>query len=375
MGNLQADILGKQKEIEGHRNDLFVLYADLGKTIATIEQVTPLGYCHDEFLAFQKLEVRSLEAEKAYERLHQFVSQLEDRSRKIKQIENDIKSLNIPAEKLFSRLGAIAYEAYGAETLADYLLEICSPFFEGHSQRTKGLEKAFFEAGKGITDTSPFVRSKAKLKAKVLSSLLESQRKKVLPQFAKAGAALVEVGCEADIPGLGTKSLVQEIAVFQKRQQDLMEELSIHRNAVAKMKDQEVDSPHRQLEQSKNQCIAYGKERDKVASVFGRALYETLPSDISSWTVGQKAISLIDQISLHLRRIAQLEKDILQLQNMMKVEELQAQIELDNQKVAHLNAQIDAANRQISQVQQNIEAKRQKITSMMPQKALDYHGE
>ena len=374
MGNLQADILGKQKEIEGHRNDLFVLYADLGKTIAIIEQVTPLGYCHDEFLAFQKLEVRSLQAEKAYERLHQFVSQLEDRSRKIKQIENDIKSLKTPGEKLFSRLGAIAYEAYGAETLADHLLEVCSPFFEGHSQRTKALEKSFFAANEGRSDASFLIRSKARLQAQILSSLLEKQRRNVLPQFAKAGAALVDIGCEADIPGLGTKALVQEISEFRKRQQDLLEELSIHRNAVAKMKDQEVDSPHRQLEQSKNQCIAYGKDRDKVASAFGRALYEKLPADISSWTVGQKAISLIDQISLHLRRIDQLEKDILQLQNMMKIEELQAQIELDNQKIEHLNAQIDAANRQINQVRQSIEAKRQKITSMMPKKALDYHG-
>jgi hypothetical protein len=371
MGNLQADILGKQKEIEGHRNDLLALYADLGKTIATIEQVTPLGYCHDEFLAFRELESRSLEAGKAYERLKQFVMQLEDRSRKIKQIEADIKSLRIPGEKLFSRLGAIAYEAYGAETLADHLVEVCSPFFEGHCQRTKDLEKAFSTAS-GATGASSL---KAKLSVKILSSLLESQRRKVLPQFAKAGAALVKIGCEADIPGLGTKALVLEIGLFQKRQQELLEELSIHKNAVAKMKDEEVDSPHRQLEQSKIQCIAYGKERDRAASAFGRALYDTLPPDISSRTVGQKAISLIDQISLHLRRIGQLEKDILQLQNMIKVEELQAQIELDNQKIEHLSAQIDTANRQISQVQQTIEAKRQKIALMMPKKALDYHGE
>jgi hypothetical protein len=375
MGNLQTDILGKQKEIEGHRNDLLALYADLGKTLATIERVTPLGYCNGEYLAYCEIEERSIESEQAYERLKLFVAQKEDRSRKIKQIEDDIKSLRQPGAKLFSRLGAIAYESYGAGTLADHLLEICSPFFESHSQQTKALEKAYALALQDQTKKSVLARSRAQVSAKVLSRMLEIQRKKVLPQFAKAGEALVAIGCEADVSGQGIASLVKELAEFQKRQQELFEELSIHKNAVAKMKDQEVDSPHRQLEQGKALYMANEKERDKAAFVFGKALYETLPDDISSRTVGQKAISVIDQISLHLRRISQLEKDILQLQNMIKVEELQAQIELDKQKVEHLLTQIENANRQINQVQQTIEAKRQKIATMMPPKALDYHGE
>ncbi|WP_320128031.1 hypothetical protein [uncultured Sphaerochaeta sp.] len=375
MGNLQADILGKQKEIEGHHNDLLAFYSDLGKTVAAIEMVTPLGFCDQEYKAFLEVEARHIEARQAYERLKLYVTQLEDRSRKIKQIEADIKALQIPQKKLFARLGAIAYEAYGAQTLADHLLEVCTPFFETHCQRTKNLEKAYAKTQQQAKSSLILVRGRARISAQVLAKLLEVQRRKVLPQFAKAGAALIAIGCEGDVPGLGTENLKSELKNFLRRQEELAEELAIHKNAVAKMKDQEVDSPHRQLEQSKSQFALQGKELDKMAALFGKALYETLPVDISSKAIGKVAISLIDQISLHLRRIDQLEHDILQLQNMIKIEELQAQIELDNQKVELLNAQIETSSRQISQVELSIENKRQKIALLMPKKVLDYHGE
>jgi peptidoglycan hydrolase CwlO-like protein len=68
-----------------------------------------------------------------------------------------------------------------------------------------------------------------------------------------------------------------------------------------------------------------------------------------------------------------LEKDILGLQNQMKVEELEAQIELENQKIRHLRTQIEQSSKQISQVELSIARKREKIAILRPRMALPDH--
>lgn len=84
-------------------------------------------------------------------------------------------------------------------------------------------------------------------------------------------------------------------------------------------------------------------------------------------------MALMEQITLHLHRVDRLEKDIVGLQNLMKVEELEAQIELENQKILHLRTQIEQSNRQISQVELSIARKREEISSLRPKKMLlDY---
>jgi hypothetical protein len=375
MGNLQDAILDKQNEITSHRNDLAVLYSDLGKTVAGSVTVDSLGYCSCELETFRGVESRCREAEQAYGRLKVFVAQLEDRSRKIKQIEADIKALRAPSEALFSRLGAIAYESFGAGTLPDVPRKICSPFFEGHSQRTVMLEHAMETARNAGSKAFFPVRLQARISGKILERKLERQRKRVLPRFMEAGKALVEAGSHGEVPGIAVGSLLEEISHLEERREELDEELAIHRVAVAKLKDQEVESPRRKLEQSKARYEACTRERDKAAEAYGKALYETLPRDIPVDSVGEKAYALLSQIALHWRRIGKLESEILGLQNMIKAEELEAQIMLDNQKIEHLNDQIQGATRQINQIRRAIEAKRQQIDSLLPKQSLEYDGQ
>ncbi|NLE15713.1 MAG: hypothetical protein GX626_07560, partial [Spirochaetales bacterium] len=52
MGNLQADIQQKQKEIEQHQNDVFFLYADLGRSVALVQQISRLPFAAAEYEAF-----------------------------------------------------------------------------------------------------------------------------------------------------------------------------------------------------------------------------------------------------------------------------------------------------------------------------------
>ncbi len=366
MGTFQADILQKQKEIESHRDDLYTLYAELGFSIALIEQTTPLWLALEEFNQFVEVDAKYEEAKQAYERIQGFISQLEDRSRKIQQIEADIRSLNGPRKKLHARLGAVAYEAYGSDTLPDYLQQTCTPLFSEHHTLVRHLQDALEQckSPKGPINT---------IKCSLLARRLQHTRKQMVPLLVKAGAILAKLGCESDLPGLGKESLVVELAQFKKREQALQQELDIHHSAVAKLRTQEKESPRNQLDTSRAQFKEMEKQRIRVSNLYGKALYDKLVQQASSQQVGSVSMSLMGQITLHLRRVSKLEKEILDLQNLMKVEELEAQIELENQKIGHLRTQIDQSNRQISQVELSIARKREKISALRPRKALTDH--
>ncbi|HAF86252.1 MAG TPA: hypothetical protein DCG32_07815 [Sphaerochaeta sp.] len=366
MGIFQADILQKQKEIESHRSDLYTLYAELGFSMALIEQITPLGFATIEFERFVEVDTKYEEASQTYERIKGFISQMEDRSRKIQQIEADIRALNGPRKKLHSRLGAIAYEAFGSETLPDYLQQTCTPLFADHHAITKGLQEALEQckAQKGPLNA---------LKCSYLNLRLQHTRKQMVPLMIKAGSILAKLGCEADLPGLGRQSLVAELAQFKKKEQALQQELDIHHSAVDKLRTQEKESPKNQLETSRVQFREMEKQRTKVSNLYGKALYEKLQQNASSQQIGSASMALMEQITLHLRRVDRLEDEILGLQNQMKVEELEAQIELENQKIRHLRTQIEQSNKQISQVELSIARKREKITSLQPRVALPDH--
>ena len=366
MGTFQAEIQQKQKEIESHRRDLHALYAELGFSIALIEQITPLGFAADEFNQFMEVDSHYEEAKQTYERIQGFISQVEDRSRKIQQIEADIRALKGPRKSLHGRLGAIAYEAFGSDSLPDYLDETCTPLFADHHQMIRRLQDA-------LEDCKAQKGALTNLQCTFLHMRLQHSRKQMPSLLMKAGARLANLGCEADLPGVGKESLVAELTQFKKREQALQQELDIHHSAVAKLRSQEKESPKNQLESSRIQLREMEKQRTKVSFLYGKALYEKLNQNASSQQIGSASMALMEQITLHLNRVARLEKDILGLQNLMKVEELQAQIELENQKILHLRTQIEQSNKQISQVELSIARKRERITLLSPKKMLqDY---
>ncbi|NCC64281.1 MAG: hypothetical protein EOM15_06470, partial [Spirochaetia bacterium] len=110
MANLLVDIQKKQKEIELHHNDLETLYQELGQSVSSIAQITDVGYALEEFRLYSSEFDKLQRAQKEYDQLATFIQQLDDRTRKIKQIERDKRLLQKPKQQAFSELGAIAYE-------------------------------------------------------------------------------------------------------------------------------------------------------------------------------------------------------------------------------------------------------------------------
>lgn len=353
MGNLQADIQQKQKEIEQHQSDVFSLYADLGRSVALVQQISPLPYAAGEYQLFCTQMDAYESAKHSFEQISGYIAQIEDRSRKIKEIEKDIRLLARPFARVYAQLGAIAYEAYGSQILAEHVMQACFPFFEEHAKRTRKLEN-LKQAHVGF------------LGRRFIGLQLDVQRKILPGLLAKAGARLVAIGCEKDLPLSGRQSLLDELEDLKERRRELSQELELHQSAMAKLQSEEVQSPKARMEERANVMKMEQKAAEKAASSYGKALYETLPESVHSDQIGQKAIQLMDQITLHHKRIKSLQREIKQLENLMQVQELEAQIELENQKIELLRSQIDTCNRQISQIAASIHEKRNRITILLP---------
>ncbi len=363
MGTFQADIQQKQKEIESHHSDLHTLYAELGFSTSLIEQISPLGFATEEFKRFMEVDALYEEARQTYERIKGFISQVEDRSRKIEQIEADIRGLNGPRKSLYARLGAIAYEAFGSGSLPDFLEEKCSPLFAEHHNAISRMQDA-------LQDCTTKKGALSRAQCTLLNMRLQRRRKQALPLMIQAGSLLSGLGFEADLPGVGRDSLVTQLVQFKKKEHSLQQELDIHHSAVAKLRSEEKESPRNQLDSSRIQFREMEKQRTKVSLLYGKALYEKLSGSRHSHLAGSASVALMEQITLHLNRIDRLEHEIRGLQNQMKVEELEAQIELEAQKITHLRTQIEQSNKQISQVEFSIARKREKILALTPKKAL-----
>ncbi|KAF5042183.1 hypothetical protein DSECCO2_515280 [anaerobic digester metagenome] len=361
MGNLQADIQQKQKEIEQHQSDVFFLYADLGRSVALVQQISRLPYAEAEYETFCTLMDAYESAKHSYEQISGYIAQIEDRSRKIKEIEKDIRLLGKPFHKLYSQLGAIAYEAYGSQTLAEHVRQACFPMFEEHAKRTRKLENQK-QSHSGL------------LGRKIIGLQLDLQRKILPGLLAKAGERLVSIGCEKDLPLAGRQSLLDELDGLKERRMELSQELELHQSAMAKLQSEEVQSPKARMEERANAMKQAQKAAEKAASAYGKALYETLPEQVHSDQIGQKAIQLMDQITLHRKRIKSLQREIKQLENLIQVQELEAQIELENQRIEVLRSQIDTCNRQISQIAASINEKQKRITVLLPPSAVNSDG-
>ncbi len=361
MGSLQADIQEKQKAIEQHHSDLLALYMDLAKSVSLIEENVSLGYARSEYEQYRNTLQKWEEARQSFEQIRIYIQQMEDRSRKIKEIASDIKALEQPKRKVHAQIGAIAYEAYGSESLPEYIEEVCQPLFEEHQRKTRKLEERL--------DTY-----KGKLGKQILHLRLSAARRQMVGLLSKAGQALVAIGCEADLPLDRHPEVMKQLVRLRKEEAALKQEMELHQSAIARLRSEEVPSPKSRLEERSQAMKKEEKTYQKAAYSYGKALYESLPDSVHAGQIGQKAISLMDQITLHRSRIRKLEGDIKTLQNLIKVQELEAQIELENQKIDHLQAQIETFNRQIAQVHASIQLKQNKISELLPKKEPESNG-
>lgn len=347
MANLQREIAYRRRQISTHQADLASLYGDLGRLGLASGQ-------GDRSLASREQRLRYAQALEAWQKaahscqqIAGYIRQIEDRSRQVGAIEADIKALAVEEERLYSRLGAMAWEAYGFDTLPMQSRQICTPIFASHAKRIATLTARIPQKGGSLVRRLALGR-------------LGRLRRHLAPLLATAGRALVEAGLEEELDLSRAEDLRLELKSVQVRRTELGEELAIHRSAIAELKSEEGSSPKTKLEESEALASQLKSDYEAEEKAYGALLFEAGVVGISEEWDG-----LVTQIRLHSNRILSLEEEIHTLGNKIKAEELSAQIEVEQRRIAHLRASMESAHRQIIQLDASIADKRHRIDELL----------
>ncbi|HOE89095.1 MAG: hypothetical protein BWY50_00972 [Spirochaetes bacterium ADurb.Bin315] len=317
MSTLQSQIQRLSRAIEEHRRDLRTLYGDLGKATATDDSPSAQEVLQKK----REYEIQ----EELYQQLTFSLKQFEDRSRKLKQVQKDLKVLSKEKKELCAQLGAIAYEAYGNASYSDELSKTLAPFLAVRKRRNAG--------------------------APVFAHL---HRRALGRMFLKLGEEILTRHLEEELRSEAREELFKQVREYRSKEHLLGEELALHQSALDQLKNSEVPTPWLRLETYNQSRMKALKAYEEAAIAYGRQMYEH-EGDQNP---------LATQITLHRTRIKQLGGEIKEKQNRIKIQELEAQIEIEKQKIEHIADQIGALRAQIDQLNSAI-AKRRTLIRML----------
>lgn len=347
MADLQREIAQKRREIAHHLKDLASLYRELGHSYEPEDSYTYSLGVQERQTEFLEARATFEEAERSYEQIAGYIRQIEDRSRKIGEIEADIASLAKEEELVFSQVGAMAWEAYRFNSLGERTRSLCNPIFY---ERRQEISK--------LTDT--LTKQENSFVKHITALRLSRSRRKLSSLLITAGEKIVQAEWEEELGIERVDGLDEAIADVRDRRSSLTEELALHRSAVAKLKSEETASPQARLEVSRREMGEAKEVSDTYATEYGKALYEELGNRSEA-----AAYPLMLQIALHRSRIKKLEQEIRELGNRIKAEELRAQVLVEGRRITHLHAQMEGIRTQILQLEAGILEKQQRIERLL----------
>ncbi|MFA5698956.1 MAG: hypothetical protein WC954_04375 [Sphaerochaeta sp.] len=313
MSTLASQIQSLTTAIEEHRSDLATLYSDLGKS--AVNTNTPLAK------ALLKHQEEYEKQEEMYQQVASSIKQLEDRTRKLKQVEKDLHLLEKKRKMISVQLGAIAYERNQNKNLSPSLETLLTPILK-EGKRVKPLRAITF-----------------------------LHRRSLSRRFRVIGEIILEHHQEDE---LVQGELFEAVEEYRKNEHFLREELVLHQSALRQLKSSETQGPRLRLEGYNQSRIKAQKAYEEATIAYGKEVY-TNQGVQNPLTV---------QITLHRTRINQLTTQITEKQNQIKIEELEKQIEIEEQKIAHIADQIGALRGQIDSLNQTIAKRRSEIRSL-----------
>ncbi|MDX9914609.1 MAG: hypothetical protein RBS49_01870 [Sphaerochaeta sp.] len=345
MANLQREIAYRRRQITIHEEDLASLYGELGQLGFQSEDEGSDTVVAEQRQRYKEALAQWQEAEHSHQQIALYIRQIEDRSRKIGEIEADIKRLGVEEDQVHAQLGAIAWEAYGFNVLAHRIRELCHPIFAAPEQKMRTLN-ARANAQRGS------------LMRKIALARLQRLRAHLNELLLEAGRAIAAAGWEEDLDLGRAGGLGEALSSVRRRGQELGEELELHKSAMAKLKSEELSSPKAKLAQSEERTRQAKAVCDVQGREYGRLLYERRDEMAQVWE------SQLRQITLHRNRILMLQQEIRQLRNQIKAEELEAQIEVERRRIAHLRSSMESAHRQIVSLDDSIADKVRRIEAL-----------
>ena len=342
----------KKTQIEKNEMDTALLYEELGRTVSHIAKNKSISYCDEYLTSFSLANDEYYRLKKTQEKFTNIEKNSTSLADEIKNINKKIRINQKEIREIMLRFGAAAYEAYSSKSLNDEIMKLLSGIFEEKHRKIENLEQKL-------------ERTKGQLLRTVIQNRLNSIRKSLLELFYEA-AILVESNDFIDmIPIKDQKSVLSHYHDLKNKESELVYSSKILKSELEELKEKGAAEVKTKLEELKVKIEIAADDEKNAAVLLGTELYDTLPDDITSYEIGDEAINLIDQITLHKRTIEKIEKDIELLHNELKIEEIKTQIQDKNSDIERLELQIKSCNDQIENIEDSIAEKKSQIDAIV----------
>ncbi|AEC01524.1 hypothetical protein [Parasphaerochaeta coccoides] len=371
MGRLQSEIAATQKEIEFARKDLDALYGEFGEHIALLHHTFPLPLCMEEFHVYSKSLEEFRVSQSQLDHFSSLVREADDHKKRMGQLKESLKELSARRGEVFSRAGAIAFEAAWAGSLPHHL-EPLLPALDARQRSLAAFHAVYDESIKDMQHNPKglkpvFSRLRATYARMKLSRLGKSSAK----LFHETGRKLYDMECIVDLPSVRTVDILKELNQIDGQSAAITEDLEASRKRLDRVQGALTgeDGQPAGGGETARRIQVLTQERDAKQNVvhaqavtYGKALCHNAASWIPNMPLPAIVMAVYDQILKHERRLFRLEERIVELGVDIDVEELELLISRDAERVVHLKDQIVSYQRQVEDILGNIDEKKKKIT-------------
>lgn len=342
----------KKTQIEENEMDTALLYEELGRTVSDLAKNKSISYCDEYLTSFSLANDEYYRLKKTQEKFTNIEKNSTSLADEIKNINKKIRINQKEIREMLLRFGAAAYEAYSSKSLNDEIMSLLSAIFEEKQKKIENLQQKL-------------QRTKGQLLRTVIQNRLNSIRKSLLELFYEA-AILVESNDFIDvIPMKDQQSVLSRYHDLKNKESELVYSNKILKSELEELHKKGSAEVKTKLEELKVKIEIAAEDEKNAAVLLGTELYDTLPDDITSYEIGDEAINLIDQITLHKRTIEKIEKDIELLHNELKIEDIKTQIRDKNSDIERLELQIKSCTDQIENIENSITEKKSQIDAIV----------
>lgn len=353
MANNPLEIIAAKKDkIKENEMDTTLLYEELGRCVSEIAKYKQINYCESLITGFTLANDEYLKLKRTQEKFTNIAKNSTSLEKELRIVRRNINDNEKKIKDLLLRIGAATYESYCSNILTSDLMKLLYPIFDSKQRRISLFENKLKNAN-------------TELSQKYYKSRLVKLRFSLIDVFYQTALLIEKNDFIESIPLKNRDAILNEYSQLKHKASELTYSLKIYKSELDTLKKDnalDVDSKLGELKGTVNEANENSKN---AAIVLGDELYKKLPNNISSHDIGENAIDLIDQITLHKSMINNLNKDIELLKNELKISEIKLQIQEEKSNINRLKVQIKSCNDKINAIEYSIEEKNEKIDELV----------
>lgn len=344
----QVAISAKIHQRDDTLKDMDLLYEELGRSVALQCDSDNFDWCRKRMGEYleqkQKLQTLADHRDMLQSKLEALADQDQRRAtcRKEKQLADG--KLN----ELLSRYGACCFEAYVSGSLDSKVAAVVQPVF------------GKMPVSHDVSDTG----KSSKLFSKFHQRHLQNQRKTLFKAFMAAGFLLEKEELLSKVPSQNYEDMSAAYEKLHGQKLDVENRLKELDDMKELLKGEGREHLTSEIDQYVRLVADAEAALKDTARKLGEELYASLPDTITGAQVGNEAITVIDQITLHRRQCEEIDRDIEKLKNEIRIGEISAKITYERQKVEALQKQINSCKTQIEKINSSIDDKRRQIIQL-----------